>query len=296
VPYHLKPSEPVPAGVRRIVREEIASAARQLSGKGDADRDEAIHEARKSMKKIRGALRLMRPELDAIYPGENAWFREVGLRLSEFRDAGAMLETFHALLEEYRADLGRRKLASIRRGLVARKQQHGNLDEVLRPLAAALRLSARRVPTWPLGVDGFAALAPGLESAFRKGRRALDRVRKSPTPENYHRWRKRVKDHWYHVRLLEKFWNASTEAYEKSLKDLETWLGDDHNLVVLEQTVLAEPRFANAPDIALFLELSARYHKQLRGNALKVGKHIYGEKPRQLRARLERLWEEGHQK
>lgn len=119
-------------------------------------------------------------------------------------------------------------------------------------------------------------------------------MRKSPTPENYHQWRKRVKDHWYHVRLLEEFWNGSTEAYEKSLKSLETWLGDDHNLVVLERTVLAEPRFANAPDVALFLELSARYHKQLRGNALKVGKHIYGEKPGQLIARFERLWDEGH--
>ena len=59
--YHLESGETVPEGIRRVIREEIESAAGQLAGKGDPNRDEAIHEARKSVKKIRGALRLVRP-------------------------------------------------------------------------------------------------------------------------------------------------------------------------------------------------------------------------------------------
>ena len=115
MPYHLIPGERVPAGVQRIVREEIESAVGQLTGKGESDLDEAIHEARKNIKKIRGVLRLVRPQLGEVYTQENIHFRDIGHLLSEFRDAGAILETFDALRRKYRAELVRGGLASIRR-------------------------------------------------------------------------------------------------------------------------------------------------------------------------------------
>jgi CHAD domain-containing protein len=297
VAYLLIPGEPVPAGIRRIVREEMEAAARQLSGEAGSDRDEAIHEARKSMKKIRGVLRLMRPEMGAVYQRENNWYRNVGGRLSEFRDAGAMIETFDALIEEHREELGRRKLGSIRRGLMARKQNaevQAGMAEVFGTIAGGLRRRVAKVEAWPLVADGFPALAMGLEATFRGGRKARARVRKHPTPANYHEWRKRVKDHWYHVRLLEKYWSGAMESYEKSLKELENWLGEDHNLVVLQETVVATPAlFGKELEIALFQKLIDQYHEKLRGYAVSMGKHIYGEKPRPFIKRLRRLWEDG---
>jgi CHAD domain-containing protein len=297
VSYHLRPGERVPAEVKRIVREEIESAVRQLSGKGEADRDEAIHEARKNVKKIRGVLRLMRPELDEIYGRENPFFRDVGLRLSQFRDAGAMLETFDALREKYRGELGRGRMASIRRGLMARKQQaekQGGIEKVLTGMATVLRRSAKRVENWPLAADGFGAIAPGLEATFRRGQKALAGARKHPLPENYHEWRKRVKDHWYHVRLLEGVWDGTMPAYERRLKDLETWLGEDHNLVVLQEKVMAEPgSYGREPEIALFVRLIGKYHKELRGDALALGARIYGRKPRQFSKEMRRMWDAG---
>jgi hypothetical protein len=59
------------------------------------------------------------------------------------------------------------------------------------------------VKKWPIATDGFAALEPGFEMTFRKGRTAFALAQKRPGPKNYHDWRKRVKDHWYHVRLME---------------------------------------------------------------------------------------------
>ena len=294
MPYHLKPGERVPAGVKRIAREEIEAAVRQLTGKGEADRDEAIHEARKSMKKIRGLLRLMRGELGEIYRQENTFLREAGFRLSQFRDARAMLEAFDGMRRKYRGELGRGRFASIRRGLIARKaraERQGGVENVLNGVAAALRQSDRRVETWPLAADGFAAIAPGFEATFRRGRKALARARKHPSPENYHEWRKRVKNHWYQVRLLEGVWDGTMPAYERRLKDLETWLGEDHNLVVLEEKVMAEPGFyGRQPEIWLFIKLIGKYHKELRGNALAEGARIYDAKPRQLSNRMRRMW------
>jgi len=295
VPYHLKPGERVPAGIKRIVREEIEGAIRQLRGAGEADRDQAIHEARKNVKKIRGLLRLMRPELGEVFRRENIFFRDIGRQLSHFRDAGASIETFDALREKYRGRLGRAGLASIRRRLIARKRQaekQGGIEEVLHGTAVALRRSARRVEAWPLAAVGFEAVAPGLQATFRSGRKALERARKHPLPENYHEWRKRVKDHWYHVRLLEGAWDETMPAYERRLKDLETWLGEDHNLVVLQETVMAEPGFFGpAPEIRLFAKLIGKYRKELRGDALALGARIYGHKPGHFTRRIQRQWD-----
>src|SRR5690348_9415651 len=120
--YHLKSGESVPDGIRRAACEELESAAAHLEGSLGTGRDEAIHEARKSIKKVRGLLRLMRPQLGRIYRSESEQLGDIGRTLSEFRDAGAIIGTFDDLREKYRNELGRSTLASIRRGLVRRKK------------------------------------------------------------------------------------------------------------------------------------------------------------------------------
>jgi CHAD domain-containing protein len=295
VPYRLKPCEPVPEGVKRIVREEVDAAARHLSGQGETDRDEAIHEARKNVKKIRGVLRLMRAEFGQAYRLETTFFRDVGQRLAQFRDAGAMIETLDALRRKYRRELGRGGLAALRRTLILRKKQaekRAGIEEVLREIAAELCQSAPRISAWPLSSDGFAAISPGLEATFHRGRKALARARKHPLPENYHEWRKRVKDHWYQIRLLEGVWDGTMPAYERRLKDLETWLGEDHNLVVLQDRVAAEPEFyGEASEIELFGKLIGKDHKELRTEALALGARIYSPKQRHFVRELHHMWD-----
>jgi CHAD domain-containing protein len=294
VPYRLKPCEPVPQGIKRIVREEVEAAARYLSGQGETGRDEAIHEARKNVKKIRGVLRLMRAELGETYRLEATFFRDLGQRLAQFRDAGAMIETFDALRRKYRWELGRGGLAALRRTLILRKKQaekQAGIEEVLREIAAELRQSAPRISAWPLSSDGFAAISPGLEATFRRGRKALTRARKHPLPENYHEWRKRVKDHWYQVRLLEGVWDATMPAYERRLKDLETWLGEDHNLVVLQERVAAEPEcYGEGAEIDLLVKLIGKDHKELRTDALALGARIYSPKQHHFVRELHHMW------
>jgi hypothetical protein len=269
--YHFKPGERVPDGVKRIVQEEIESAVRQLSGQEAARRDEAIHEARKSVKKIRGVLRLIQPEMGDIYALENALFRDIGRHLSQFRDAGAVVETFDALRKKYRGDLEGRSLAGIRRRLITRKTQaekQSNIGEVLSNMAAALERSAARLSAWPLSKDGFPAIAPGLEATFRRGQKAMARARKHPRPENYHEWR-----------------------------NLEAALGEDHNLVVLHDKVLAEPEFyGKKAEIRVFGELIAKYHDALRDDASDLGARIYDGKPGRFTRRIERLWDDWESK
>jgi CHAD domain-containing protein len=294
--YHLKRDESIPEGARRIAREEIEPACAGLLRKGPGNKDREIHEARKSVKKVRALLRLLKPELGDAYREEDTRLRKVGRRLSQFRDGVAILEVFDNLKKKYPDEWMSRELDPIRRKLVARKNHReasANIDESLRTIAASLAKAGNRVKRWPLQADGFPAIEVGIETVFRDGRRAFVCAQKKPRPENYHEWRKRVKDHWYHVRLLEHLWTDVMQAYEKSLKDLETWLGEDHNLVVLREIIVAEPdSFGKDGAIHLLLKLIDQYQRELRANAVAMGKRLYEVKPRQFAGRMKQLWDD----
>jgi CHAD domain-containing protein len=287
--YRLEANEPVPKGLRRIVREEIDSSAEYLTGKKAGGPDEAIHEARKSIKKIRAVLRLVQPELVEVYKKENATLGAIAADLSEIRDAAAILETFDTLP-------GSSEFGPVRHALIDRKKQTDaakDRDAVIQEVALGLRRLEKRVKTWPLKTGGFPALAPGLELRYRRGRRAMKAAAGNETPESFHEWRKRVKDHWYHTRLIESLWTDEMAAREKSLKELETWLGDDHNLFVMRGLIVGEPAaFGEPVMVDALLDTIDNRQNELRRNSLSLGARLYDNKPKAFVRRIEHLWKE----
>jgi len=296
--YRLKPGESVRESLRRIAREELTSAASRLRQATARSRDEAIHEARKSIKKVRAILRLMRGELGGEYQIENRRLRDVGRRLAVYRDGSVMIETLDQLGKQIGKnqanDRTTRTLAAIRRGLVEnkRRQQRGTrMTDAMRRAGEALLAASARVNRWRLVMDGPVALAPGMETAYRRGRAGLTAARRHARPELCHEWRKRVKDHWYHLRLLENRWNPATRAREKDLKQLETWLGEHHNLEVLSTKLAAEAVTRRKPDEAkLGRKLIGGLQHELRHKAIALGERLYSEKPEEFRKNLAALW------
>jgi CHAD domain-containing protein len=292
--YRLQRGEAVPEGLRRIAHEELSSAAGLLRNATVRSRDDAIHEARKSVKKVRAILRLMRGELGRTYTIENRRLRDLARRLSVYRDATVMIETLDQLREHYKDAPSARALAAIRRGLVENKrrlQRGARITGAMRLAADALLAASGRVSRWRLVMDGPVALAPGMETAYRRGRKALAAARRHARPEHCHEWRKRVKDHWYHLRLLEDRWNAAARAREKSLKELETWLGEHHNLEVLSARLAAQAAGQARPNEAeLCRGLIRELQRELRREALALGQRLYREQPELFRRHLAELW------
>lgn len=293
--YRLKRNESVPDGIRRIAIEEIDSAAENLRHCGAKDRDEAIHEARKSLKKVRGALRLVQPEMGQAYREENDCFRDLGRHLSDIRDAQAIREVFEMLVRRHKSGHRKRDFDAIRRGIESakrKKEESIDVDGLICSALDFLHSARERVALWPLRNDGFAAIEAGLKLTYRRGRRALAKAQRKPNPLTYHAFRKRVKDHWYHIRLLESLWTEAQQARESSLHDLETWLGDDHNLVVLSEQMQNEPEsYGGQQNLDWFLALAGQHQKELRNNSLALGQRLYEEKPREFVRRMEKLWD-----
>ena len=74
--FRFKLAEPFEEGCKRIAREQIERAQCQLKGSGDPV--VAVHETRKSLKRLRALLRLIRPALgeEAYRAGECAFARD----------------------------------------------------------------------------------------------------------------------------------------------------------------------------------------------------------------------------
>ena len=294
MPYHLKHHESLPDGMKRVVREELDTAIDMLRGKTKATRNDAIHEARKSIKKVRAVFRLLRDDLGAFYGRENARLRDAGRTLSEIRDADALIESFDKVMENFHKGLSRPARRSIRRALQAHKsrlEEEKALSRLLPQIADSLAKTRKEVKNRKLGRHGFTAIDDAFEKTFKRGRKALAIVEQGGQSEEFHELRKRVKDHWYHVRLLDRVWPDFMEGYEKSLKTLETQLGDDHNLVVLHDVVGASPAtFGKDADIESLFDNVRSLQKKLREEALVTARRVYQESPHRLTMRVGHLW------
>lgn len=294
--YRFKAKESVPEGVRRIVLEEIDSAVALLGNSSGKKFDGAVHETRKSIKKIRAVLRLLRPELGKIYRQENSLFRDIGRQLSPLRDAAALLGVIGRLTENAGSKaLGPAAIRKLRSGLRQQKQEIAREFATAKTLArvvSALRSARRRVAKWPLKTDGFAAIAGGLEWSYRRGRDSLKNAQKEGDPSSFHDLRKRVKDYWYQVRLLESVWTEVMQAHAASLKELETWLGDDHNLCVLCDKLERDPdRFGGRATVDLVLASIGKLQHDLREKSLSLAHRVYAEKPRITIRNVATLWD-----
>jgi hypothetical protein len=130
--------------------------------------------------------------------------------------------------------------------------------------AGVFRKMAPAINLWRLHGEGFPLVAPGFEASYRAGRKALRRAQEKPSTDNFHEFRKRAKDHWYHVRLLGALWPGSSDAYEKTMRGLQETLGDANNVSVLLRA-----------DVGLLKEIAQRWRDQLRAQALETAALVY---------------------
>lgn len=291
--YRLSLDTDDPAGdLRRCAREQLLDAASGLRD-GDTDRVTATHEARKDLKKGRSLLRLARRCLPAdAYSVSNARLRDIGRGLAGARDADVLVETAERLGERHPGRLPATAFAALRAHLAtgaqrARAGTDGQGGQGGEPALATLDAVAEEAAAWPFDGCDVEALAAGAGRAYRRGRRAMGRAERRPTTENLHEWRKRVKDLWYHSRLLEEAWPKVLKAQAKEAHRLSDVLGDDHDLAALAAELDAGGSAAAvALDEATLRALIADDRSELQARAWRIGRRIYAERPKAYERRL----------
>ena len=293
--YRLVEGESVRDGVARIAREQIDKAIAEIED-SDLSQHEAVHQVRKRCKKIRGLIRLVRPALGKAYDEENAWYRDAAADLSGARDAQSVIAAYDQLVSHFGDQIDKEAFVPIRAELVRRREritEDGTaLKEKIDAFGERMREGRRRSDSWKLGETGFEAVAGGLLKTYDRARRALPEAYDCGTAESFHEWRKRVKYHWYHTRLLRSLWSPVLKGRRSESKRLADLLGNDHDLTVLHQTLIDQAAdFGDEHTLDAVVVLIARRQAELRADAEPVGRRLFAENAKRFGKRFEEYWD-----
>lgn len=293
--YRLEPGEQIGPGLRRIALEQLDHALESLTEPGERS-PKAIHEARKSFKKIRAALRLVRDEIGPdLYRQENVFYRDAGRRLAGVRESFVMIETLDDVVAVYADRLDGTTFQETREQLTTAHQEGSRriIQEEAIPAQVTELLEGRRprLATLPIERQTYEAIRPSLRRVYERGYNGLQTAYGEPRPENFHEWRKRIKYLWYHVRILNPLWPALFQAWAEELHELSEHLGVAHDLAQLHALLLAEPELCPGEERRLLLDLLDQRRAEREAAAHPLGKRIYSEKPGAFVRRMGGYWQ-----
>jgi CHAD domain-containing protein len=273
MPFYLLDREPIATGLRRIAHEQIAIALREL-GDDDLPVQHRVHSLRSRSKKLRGLLRLPGPLMSEAFEIEDRRFHAAARAVAAPRDQAVCARTIFAL-----EDAG---------------DGTGIADE---PIPAAAIEQAREtmaecetaVDTWPLPVEDFADLAPGVALTYRKCLDAWHAVRREPGDVDFHRLRKWTKYHWYQIRILERLNRPALHRRRKHFRRLQLILGDAHDLALLQARLTG-----NDERSARLLRRAIARKEDLYAQAVRKGRRAFERSADELVADLARYWADRH--
>jgi CHAD domain-containing protein len=282
------------AELRRIARTQTDRAVLELDLD---DPDVAVHQIRKRSKKLRALLRLVRPVAPELYRDENPRIRDLARALAGPREHTAAVTALGVLADASDDALRADVVIAVLEGLAGREDEGegGGAGAALeRARIDLVELRARIETDWtlPEGTGGADALVPGFVRSYGRGRDAFEEALDDPSTESLHEWRKRVKDHWYHCRLLRDLWRPVLGARIAELDDLTDLLGDDHDLAELRTDLHADPdRFGGEVVVATTTALLDRRRATLQRDAIGLGMRVYADRPKAIARRVTRWFD-----
>jgi CHAD domain-containing protein len=217
--------------------------------------------------------------------------RDAGRRLSGLRDAQVLVDT----LGGFKDELGRRpykalrsRLEAARDDLAERAQGAGGATA---EVADELEATRARIGSWMLEDESFASAAQGLSRIHRRGRKAMEAALEDGSDQAWHEWRKRVKDLWYSLRIVEPIAPTQLSGMTAEADELSDLLGDHNDLAVLLDAI---DEHADALDSEQAAEARAaviRRRDRLRLAAVPLGRRLYAEGSRGFARRLSGYWD-----
>ena len=281
----------VTEALRGILIAQIEAARRRLRARR-VPSDSSIHAARKTLKRARATLRLLRPALaDATYRRANTTLRDAGAGLRAARDAKVLLHTVDALLGSERrlvqavlGSLGRmleRERVAASRALV--RDGHGvawSVD-ILTSLAAD-------VQRWRVSRADSAYVVVALRRIYKKSRKAMALATVRRTDASLHEWRKQLKYFVYQLQLLQPLRPKYLGKRLRMARHLAGMLGLAHDLAVLRQKIkLQTGRTITRAELSACVAALDRRRLAAQKKSDALGRRLFAQTPRRLVHRLD---------
>ena len=277
--FRLKLREPLREGLKRVFCEEIDSALHMCQHPAK-ERGVTVHEVRKHLKKLRAAIRLA---IGAVgkncHAEEDRCVRNIGRLVSDLRDAQVRLQTFIQLRDKA-AKNSERQLFPLTGELLLLERESFSAAFAGWQKEAIPQLEnvKARLMAWTLDGLTWKQICNAVCKIYRRGQRALAKVIDDPEPEDFHAWRKRVKDVWYELRILQPLNRTVLEEMAHDAELLGELLGSEHDLNFLWARLEKESADeALADELAQLQKMITKRCKRLRRDVLELGRRFYAE-------------------
>jgi CHAD domain-containing protein len=280
--YHIEKGESLATAFGRIAAEEIDLAMAQSRR---LHRGEAVHNARKALKRLRALLRSLRVAFPKkLFRAENRHIAATCRRISPLRDVHVQLRT-----------LGKLKAAAspagdhIRRQLLRQQSSFiRRIPGLRKTVRALLEVSRQSLASWPLRKATAEDLASGLKRIYKQGREAFKTARKSPTPGHLHAWRKKTKSLGYGLEMIKNLGSGELSKMIRCSDILTEALGDDQDLFMVLRALGKEHGSNPASDFDRLANRISLKRAKRQKRAFKLGDKVYGEKSGGFEKRLDR--------
>lgn len=271
--FALQRGERIDVGARRLAREGAELVLTAMRGR---DSDVAVHEARRTIKRLRALVRLIGPSIGDQADEANQLLRAAGRDFASSRDAAVMVATFDDLAGSGAHEHPVRKTLHRAQRFAVREDADA---------AAKIRSFASTIEAWTFD-GGWSSIEPGMRRTYRAGSRALAQAIAGTT--ELHELRKRGKDLQFQLTLIRVAWPEVLGGYLEALRKLGARLGDEHDLAMLG--VALEKQKKKHPDVEGWLSLIDERRASLRRKILPLARRIYVDKPRTWTGRLGVWW------
>jgi len=286
--FRLKLREPLPDGLKRVFREQVQSAL-ELCRHPAKQRGVTVHEVRKHLKKLRAAMRLTVGEVGkSQHAREDRCVREIGRLVSDLRDAQVRLQTLIQLRDETAKGPGENHFARIEELLSLERESFSAAFAGWQKQAIPkLERIGERLSKWPLAGITWKQICGTVGRTYKRGQRGLAKTIKKPQPENFHAWRKRVKDLWYQLRILQPLNRVVLEKIAADEEVLGELLGREHDFDFLLARLENEGGDeALHNELVQLQKLIRKRGSKLRRDALELGRRFYAEPSKAFAKRI----------
>lgn len=288
--YRLKASDSnLEQSVRRIASDRLDRAIAATETHDPDARRTAVHEIRKRIKEMRGLIRLLRSGF-ADFTSVDADLRQTARVLSPIRDAEVHVATARKL-SEY-VPQAEEPLAAYIRTLISHRDKiyASPADTALADVWQKLEALRSEAADWTVDGKDRRIVKTGVAKTYKAARVTMHEAAKTRSAEAMHEWRKQVKYHWYHCRLLKPVapkWFSKRILHADTLGEL---LGDLHDLHVLAD----DARAAHLEDehIRAFERAATDLIAQKEKEAFRLGKRLFKEKPSKFAEDFGARWDD----
>jgi CHAD domain-containing protein len=256
-----------------------------------------IHECRKSVKRMRAVLKMVRDEAGySLYFRENVFYRDLSRKLAPVRDHRVLLETLQLVETRYPELFMNREPEVVKKEIEVQTdallQNLKDDNEEINRIARDLEQAPRRLLSTLRLRDGFVSIRKGIRRSYKNGRKNIQKRDGQFNMEALHEHRKNCRFLQYQMELIRPIFPKLLKCYAESLDDHTEVLGRIRDLQRLELYLGSRgPGGADAGVLSGLLTAIGKMRARSLEGVQKRARLIFAEKPGAFICRLHTYWD-----